>query len=74
MTLVQSDVLVDDTGQARITDFGLATVTTDADSPQRDSEIQGYSARWTAPEIFGETGTYSKEADVFSFAMVMIEV
>jgi len=35
---------------------------------------QGHTARWTAPEILNEEGTFSKEADVFSFAMVMIEV
>ena len=34
----------------------------------------GHTARWTAPEILNDVGTYSKEADVFSFAMVMIEV
>lgn len=42
--------------------------------------IQGTSAegdnntRWIAPEILGNQGTYSKEADVFSFAGVAIEV
>ena len=30
--------------------------------------------RWTAPEILNEQGTYSREGDVFSFAMVAIEV
>ena len=34
----------------------------------------GDSTRWIAPEILGNLGTFSKEADVFSFAMVMIEV
>jgi hypothetical protein len=34
----------------------------------------GHTARWTAPEILGEEGGVSKEADVFAFAMVMIEV
>ena len=29
--------------------------------------------RWTAPEILNEEGTHSKEADIFSFAMVMVE-
>ena len=32
------------------------------------------SALWTAPEILVNQGTYSKEADVFSFAGVAIEV
>lgn len=30
--------------------------------------------QWTAPEILNGQGTYSKETDVFSFAMVAIEV
>jgi serine/threonine protein kinase len=71
---VQPNILVDHTGQARITDFGLATVTQNLESIRTASGEQGYTARWTAPEILNEEGTYSKEADVFSFAMVMIEV
>jgi len=65
---------VDDAGRARITDFGLATVTQNLDSMRSASGDQGHTARWTAPEILNEEGTFSKEADVFSFAMVMIEV
>lgn len=34
----------------------------------------GHTARWTAPEVMGGEGAVSKEADVFAFAMVMIEV
>jgi serine/threonine protein kinase len=74
LTRVQPNILVDDTGHARITDFGLATVTQNLDSMQSASEDRGNTARWTAPEILTEEGTHSKEADVFSFAMVMIEV
>lgn len=37
-------------------------------------EKNGYSPRWTAPEIFQGNPTFSKESDVFSFAMVAIEV
>ncbi|KAF9644873.1 kinase-like protein [Thelephora ganbajun] len=68
------NVLVDGDDHARITDFGLATVTQNLDSMRSASDDQGHTARWTAPEILNEKGTYSKEADVFSFAMVMIEV
>jgi len=74
LTRAQPNILVDDAGHARITDFGLATVTQNLDSMRTTSEDQGHTARWTAPEILTEEGTYSKEADVFSFAMVMIEV
>jgi serine/threonine protein kinase len=74
LTYVQSNILLDADGHARIADFGLSTVTADADSVQGTSDNQGHTARWTAPEILDDQGTYSKEADVFSFAMVAIEV
>ena len=74
LTRAQPNILVDDAGHARITDFGLATVTQNLDSMRTTSEDHGHTARWTAPEILTEEGTYSKEADIFSFAMVMIEV
>ena len=64
---------MDDSEHARIADFGLATVTKTLDSMQSTTCQRGHSARWAAPEVLGE-GTHSKEADVFSFAMVMIEV
>ena len=62
---------MDAVGRARITDFGLAQ---DLNSVQSALGDQGRTARWTAPEILNEEGAYSKEADIFSFAMVMIEV
>ena len=65
-TADQSNILVDATGHAQITDFGLAMVAQGPDST--------LDARWIAPEILSDQGTYSKEADVFSFAGVAIEV
>ena len=69
----QLNILVDGSGRARIADFGLATVTQSLDSVRSASCHHALTARWTAPEVLDE-GTYSKEADIFSFAMVMIEV
>ena len=74
LTPTQSNILVGTTGRARITDFGLAVVTQDLDSIWDISVEHGHSARWVAPEILDNRGTYSKAGDVFSFAMVTIEV
>lgn len=71
LTPGQPNILIDDSGSPRIADFGLVTVT--LDSIRSASGQQGHTARWTAPEVLNE-GIYSKEADVFSFAMVMVEV
>ena len=65
---------MDADGNARITDFGLAMVTQDLDSLRCGSGECGDGARWMAPEILDNRGTFSKEADIFSFAMVTIEV
>jgi len=64
---------MDDSGHACIADFGLAMLTHNSDSMQSATLQQGHTPRWAAPEVLSE-GTYSKEADIFSFAMVMIEV
>ena len=74
LTPGQANILVDTSGHARITDFGLAAVTQDLELIQSDSDECGGSVRWIAPEILDGRGTHSKEGDVFSYAMVMIEV
>ena len=71
LTPGQLNILMDSIDRARITDFGIATITQDL---YHGSDNLGYTPRWTAPEILNGEGTYSKEADVFAFAMVMIEV
>ena len=63
---------MDDTGHARVTDFGLAGVV--SDSEPAASETDGHSVRWAAPEILTTEQPVSKESDVYSWAMVVIEV
>jgi len=58
-------------GRAHITDFGLAR---DQGAVEEAGTTSGGTARWTAPEILQGRGVPSKQADVFSFAMVMVEV
>jgi len=75
LTPGQQNILVDKSGHACIADFGLATITQTLDLIPNASHQRGHTLRWTAPEILKEQGgAYSKEADIFSFAMVMIEV
>ena len=74
LTPNQPSVLVDITGRARITDCGLNMVTQNIDSIRSTPDEHGHSTRWIAPEILADQGSFSKEADVFSFAMVTIEV
>ena len=74
LTCVQPNILVDKDGHARITDFGLAAVIQNLDSIRSLSNGYGHTARWTAPEILHDKGSYSREADVFALAMVMIQV
>ena len=64
---------MDDSGNARIADFEFATVTLNLDSVWSAQGQRGFTPRWAAPEVLDE-GPHSKEADIYSFAMVMIEV
>ena len=73
LTRLQQNILMDDSGNARIADFGFTTVTQNLDSAQSAQCQRGFTPRWTAPEVLDER-PHSKESDVFSFAMVMIEV
>ena len=57
--------------RARITDFGLSR---DQEAAEEAGASAGGTARWTAPEILQGREGPSKHADVFSFAMVMVEV
>ena len=65
---------MDTTGHAMITECGLAVVTQSMGSIRGAPDELGNSTRWMAPEILADQGAFSKDADVFSFAMVMIEV
>jgi len=60
------NVMVDADGHARIAGFGLVSDPTDATTDG--------ATPWTAPEILEGRGVPSKEADIFAFAMVIVEV
>ena len=69
----KSNILIDGSEHARICDFGLTSIAHGDYTTGLNPEI-GHTARWSAPEIlFGECTT-SKQADMFSFGMVVVEV
>jgi len=70
----QANILVDDCGRARITDFALTESSCSQGSTPHVTKMHDYNTRWTAPEVLEETMPLTKEADVFSFGMVMVEV
>ena len=75
LTPGKSSILIDNFGRARIANFGLATVTQNRDSIGSEPGDHNPGGRWIAPEILHcYQGSCSKPADVFSFAMVIIEV
>jgi len=74
LTPIQPNILVNVNGRALITDPGLAMVTQSPDSVWGAADERAGTVWWIAPEILGGWGAYSKEGDVFSLAMVAIEV
>jgi eukaryotic-like serine/threonine-protein kinase len=73
LTPVKRNILVDGCGRVRIADFGLAAITQNLDSVGNTTAARGHTPRWTAPEILNG-GKHSQKGDIFSFAMVMVEV
>ena len=71
---IQPNVMVDGSGNPRITDFGLAPISRSPYSPWSTSDKGECAARWCAPELLAGGQPASKESDIFSFGMVMIEV
>lgn len=67
----KANVLIDEGGHARLTDFGLASIILGNKSVV--SFHPKMATMWQAPEI-SQGGVMTKEGDAFSFAMVAVEV
>ena len=65
--------VVDKTPRACIADSGAAVVTRNPDSIRPATRQAGYFPRWSAPEVIKEQNP-SMRTDIFSFAMIIIEV
>ena len=65
--------VVDNVPHVLIMDFGIAIMTKNVDSIRPATRQKDHTPQWSAPEIFlGQNP--SEESDIYSFAMVMIEV
>jgi len=81
---VQPNILIDDNKNAVLCDFGLASITADAESAHASTVNSAGSIRWMAPErlsIFDGNPEpaptavrVTRESDMYSLAMVVIEV
>ncbi|KAG8757470.1 hypothetical protein FRC11_004515, partial [Ceratobasidium sp. 423] len=69
-----SNVVVSETGIAKITDFGCATLKREFPVSFTATESLQYSLRWAAPEMFEEDGASSFATDVYAFGMTILEV
>jgi len=71
--LKANNVLVDDEGNPRIGDFGLATVPEEADSGLTTTSENDGALRWASPELI-RTKKRTKMSDVWAFGCTLIEV
>lgn len=56
-----------------MTDFGLSSAATAADDDEKESHVTG-AWNWLAPELMlGDSTVPTREWDVFSFAMCIVE-
>jgi len=69
----KANILIDQDNHARLTDFGLTSIIRGDYSTLSPQDSGAGNTTWAAPEIL-KGGPATKEGDVFSFAMVAIEV
>ncbi|KAF9646796.1 kinase-like protein, partial [Thelephora ganbajun] len=76
-----ANILIDQSGQARLADFGLLTIVSDPTNPTASSSTTNAgTVRWMSPELlhpdhFGLEGSRpTKESDCYALGMVILEV
>lgn len=78
---VKDNILIDQAGHARLADFGLLTIASDATNfTPSNSFIEGGTWRWMSPELFDpelfglKDSRQTKCSDCYALGMVMYEV
>ena len=70
---VKENILVDSTGQARLSDIGFTKLVRTGESEFDWAQVGADGCRWAAPEIF-QSGEFTKESDIFSYGFIAVEV
>ena len=71
--LRSANVLLDDRGKAKVADLGLAKQANKI-AASSGTKRGSQAVNWLAPEVLDNSVARSKEADVFSYAMVVFEI
>lgn len=75
LTSLQANVLISDTGEPLLCDFGLAVILEDlAQMPISSLLQEAGNPRWMAPELFVGEQQMSTASDIWALGMVFSEV
>lgn len=66
--------MIDDNGNARLTDFGLTSISETIENITTAKQTTGGSPGYMAPELFHEGSIPSRKSDIFAFGMTIVEV
>ena len=68
------NVLLDDLGQAKLADFGLAILKSETQSTTTTGAKPAGTVRWMAPELFKRGGKYTESSDIYALGWVFWEI
>ncbi|KAH6918894.1 hypothetical protein BKA70DRAFT_1089732 [Coprinopsis sp. MPI-PUGE-AT-0042] len=66
-----ANVLISESGVARLSDFGLSKFLGDCG---QGTTVPNVNPRWFAPELVKGTGSFSKQSDIWSLSMTFLEI
>ena len=68
------NVLLDDRGQAKLADFGLAALKSETQSTTTTAAKPTGTVRWMAPELFKRGGKCTESSDIYALGWVLWEI